>query len=177
MAKRKGISPKIRFEIFKRDDFSCQYCGVTSKESKLVIDHIYPIKHGGENDTQNLITACSRCNIGKGATLLSRKLSPLPPILSEKDEEIRRLQMVVIKKYRTNSVEFTKLANRLYDQIKASGYSEKRSIETMRKDLDGMINGPYPHDILLQYIENFTDKLEAKNTLNHNLQKKYGYYV
>jgi len=175
MAKRKGISPTIRFEILKRDNFMCQYCGVTGRESKLVIDHVYPIKHGGQNEPQNLITACQKCNIGKGARLLSNILSPLPPVLAEKDEEIRRLQIVVIKKYRTDSIQFTKLAILLYDQLKQSGLSERGCINTLKNDLENMIQGPYPHDILMQYIENWTDKIYAKNLLNKNLQKKYGY--
>jgi len=64
--KRKGISQKVRFEVFKRDGFSCQYCGKTANVT-LEIDHIMPISKGGTNDFENLITACYECNRGKGA--------------------------------------------------------------------------------------------------------------
>ena len=69
--KRKTISKKLRFEVFKRDSFKCQYCGATSPEVILEVDHIIPIKEGGDNSITNLITACDKCNRGKGAKLLS----------------------------------------------------------------------------------------------------------
>lgn len=68
---RKAIPKKIRFEVFKRDRFTCQYCGRMSPDVILEIDHINPVAEGGENDLLNLITACRDCNRGKGKTLLS----------------------------------------------------------------------------------------------------------
>lgn len=70
MTKRKSIGPKVRFEVFKRDNFKCQYCGQTAPDVVLHIDHIIPVKDGGTNDITNLITACSDCNLGKGARKL-----------------------------------------------------------------------------------------------------------
>lgn len=84
MNKRKPIGTKIRFEVFKRDGFFCQYCGAHPPISILQVDHIVPVKEGGENDLDNLITACQTCNIGKGA----RCLSSVPKSLSEKTAEI-----------------------------------------------------------------------------------------
>lgn len=64
----------LRFEVLKRDNFSCQYCGRTAKDSaKLVVDHIYPKAQGGTNNISNLITACNECNSGKKDTLLEQK--------------------------------------------------------------------------------------------------------
>lgn len=62
---RTQISNKIRFEIFKRDSFTCQYCGRKSPEIILNVDHIKPVKEGGTNDLMNLITSCFECNNGK----------------------------------------------------------------------------------------------------------------
>lgn len=70
MAKRKNIPQKVRFEVFKRDSFKCQYCGGTSPDILLEVDHIKPVKEGGDNDITNLITSCQACNSGKGARLL-----------------------------------------------------------------------------------------------------------
>ena len=66
---RKPIGPKLRFEIFKRDGFTCQYCGATPPKL-LEVDHIHPVILGGENDPDNLITSCQACNRGKGAVSL-----------------------------------------------------------------------------------------------------------
>lgn len=70
MSARTSISKKIRFEIFKRDKFTCQYCGRKSPDIVLNIDHIKPIAGGGDNDILNLITSCFDCNNGKRAKSL-----------------------------------------------------------------------------------------------------------
>ena len=69
--KRKPISKKLRFEIFKRDSFTCQYCGQKSPDVVLHVDHINPVSKGGDNDILNLITSCQGCNLGKGAREMS----------------------------------------------------------------------------------------------------------
>jgi len=68
--KRRAISKKLRFEVFKRDKFKCQYCGKGAPDVVLVIDHIHPHSKGGANTILNLITACDPCNNGKGARTL-----------------------------------------------------------------------------------------------------------
>lgn len=71
MSKRKTISKRIRFEVFKRDKFTCQYCGRMSPDVTLEVDHIKPVSKGGTNDIMNLITACRECNSGKSNIELS----------------------------------------------------------------------------------------------------------
>ena len=70
-ASRKNLSKRVRFEIFKRDDFTCQYCGAHPPQAILHVDHIFPASLGGTNDEINLLTACDGCNVGKGAVPLS----------------------------------------------------------------------------------------------------------
>lgn len=67
---RRAIPKKVRFEVFKRDSFKCQYCGASAPEVVLVVDHIDPVSRGGDNGIMNLVTACDSCNSGKGATPL-----------------------------------------------------------------------------------------------------------
>lgn len=62
---RKSLSKTLRFEIFKRDGFTCQYCGQRPPDIVLEVDHIQPRAHGGTNDEINLITSCADCNRGK----------------------------------------------------------------------------------------------------------------
>lgn len=82
---RKAISAKRRFEIFKRDEFTCQYCGAHPPAVILHVDHIVAVANGGTNDEDNLITSCSGCNLGKGA----RPLTDVPQSLAEKAAETR----------------------------------------------------------------------------------------
>jgi hypothetical protein len=69
--KRKALSKKTRFEVFKRDSFACQYCGQGAPDVLLHVDHIVPVADGGGDEITNLVTACVGCNIGKGATPLA----------------------------------------------------------------------------------------------------------
>ena len=61
-----SISAKKRFEILKRDNFTCGYCSRTSPEVVLEVDHVVPKAVGGTDDSDNLTTACRDCNRGKG---------------------------------------------------------------------------------------------------------------
>ena len=57
-----------RRSIFARDNYTCQYCGVQSRD--LTIDHIMPKRHGGGLQWENLVACCRRCNTRKGDKLL-----------------------------------------------------------------------------------------------------------
>ncbi len=69
--KREPVSKKLRFEVFKRDSFTCQYCGKKAPDVVLHVDHIKPVAKGGGASILNLITSCMDCNSGKGARELS----------------------------------------------------------------------------------------------------------
>lgn len=71
VAERKTLSKKIRFEVLKRDKFTCQYCGKSAPDVVLEIDHIKPVSKGGKNDIMNLVTSCKDCNRGKSNIELS----------------------------------------------------------------------------------------------------------
>lgn len=79
----RSLSKKLRFEVFKRDEFACQYCGGTPPKSVLEVDHIDPVALGGADDMDNLITACFACNRGKSAT----PLTIIPQSLADKAAE------------------------------------------------------------------------------------------
>jgi len=65
MTERRKLSNTIRFEVFKRDRFTCQYCGGKAPDVVLNVDHIKPVADGGTDDLMNLATSCWTCNSGK----------------------------------------------------------------------------------------------------------------
>jgi len=97
MAERKAISKKLRFEVFKRDNFTCQYCGRMAPDVILEIDHINPVKNKGTNDILNLVTSCRDCNRGKGAKKLSENdiLKKQQEQLKEINEKREQLELLV----------------------------------------------------------------------------------
>jgi 5-methylcytosine-specific restriction endonuclease McrA len=65
-----GNKNKIKFSrinVFSRDRFLCQYCGVGPGTSKLTYDHVIPRSRGGTTTWRNITTACLPCNLAKGS--------------------------------------------------------------------------------------------------------------
>ncbi len=56
-----------RFNLFLRDEFRCQYCGT---RGDLTFDHVVPRARGGVTSWENVVAACSRCNLKKGSKSL-----------------------------------------------------------------------------------------------------------
>jgi hypothetical protein len=77
-----AIGKKLRFEVFKRDSFTCQYCGQKAPDVFLEADHIEPRSKGGKDSLMNLITACRGCNSGKS----NRKLSDDTVLVKQRDQ-------------------------------------------------------------------------------------------
>lgn len=115
---RKSISKKTRFEIFKRDDFTCQYCGNHPPKAILHIDHIEPVKEGGGNDMHNLITSCDICNLGKSANRLAsvpQALEHSARQLQEKEEQLRGWNAVHQEAYERLEAQAWQVANLYLD--------------------------------------------------------------
>lgn len=98
MAKRKRthMPKRLRFDVFKRDQFTCQYCGLKAPEVVLQIDHITPVALGGGNDILNLRTACTACNAGKSDKPLSENatIDARRKQLEELEERRQQLDMM-----------------------------------------------------------------------------------
>jgi 5-methylcytosine-specific restriction endonuclease McrA len=78
-----------RFNLFLRDEFSCQYCG---SKGDLTFDHVVPRARGGVTSWENVVAACSRCNLRKGAKSLRQSgLSLRKPPRQPGAEELRNM--------------------------------------------------------------------------------------
>ncbi|WP_147124918.1 HNH endonuclease [Shimia ponticola] len=78
-----------RFNLFLRDEFSCQYCGA---KGDLTFDHVVPRARGGVTSWENVVAACSRCNLKKGSRSLKQSgLSLLKPPRQPASEELRNM--------------------------------------------------------------------------------------
>jgi 5-methylcytosine-specific restriction endonuclease McrA len=64
---RREHVPFTRANIYRRDDYECQYCGETFDTEDLTFDHVIPAAQGGGRSWDNIVTACMPCNRKKGA--------------------------------------------------------------------------------------------------------------
>ena len=78
-----------RFNLFLRDEFCCQYCGA---KGDLTFDHVIPRARGGVTSWENVVAACSPCNLRKGSRSLSDAgLSLRKPPRQPGSEELRNM--------------------------------------------------------------------------------------
>lgn len=63
-----AVSKRTRYEVLRRDNHTCRYCGATAPDAKLTVDHVTPVALGGTDDPNNLVAACRDCNYGKAST-------------------------------------------------------------------------------------------------------------
>jgi HNH endonuclease len=99
---------KIRFEVFKRDAFTCQYCGRRPPEAILHADHIVPKAKGGIDESENLITACADCNSGKGARSLTEPAETVQRNIAQLQEKKKQLE--AFNEYQRDMQMLTELA-------------------------------------------------------------------
>lgn len=98
--KRKALSKKTRFEVFKRDKFTCQYCGAKAPDVVLHVDHINPVANGGDGAIMNLVTACVGCNSGKGARTLDDRSAVERQRAQIEELQDRRQQLEMMLEWR-----------------------------------------------------------------------------
>ncbi len=62
-----AVSKRLRFEVLRRDNHACRYCGRSAPGVQLTVDHVVPVALGGGDDPTNLVAACRDCNGGKSS--------------------------------------------------------------------------------------------------------------
>ncbi|NCQ25471.1 MAG: HNH endonuclease [Rhodobacteraceae bacterium CG17_big_fil_post_rev_8_21_14_2_50_63_15] len=78
-----------RFNLFLRDEFQCQYCGA---RGDLTFDHVVPRARGGRTSWENVVAACSSCNLHKGSRSLRQSgLTLCKPPCRPEAEQLRNL--------------------------------------------------------------------------------------
>lgn len=77
-----AVNKRVRFEVLRRDDYTCRYC--RSRDNELTIDHVVPSSLGGSDAPSNLVAACRDCNAGKASS------SPDDPLVAQVQAEALR---------------------------------------------------------------------------------------
>lgn len=67
--RRDAIGKRVRYDVLRRFNFNCFYCGLPAGPVQLHIDHLIPHSLGGSDDETNLVPACRDCNLGKADSM------------------------------------------------------------------------------------------------------------
>lgn len=142
---REIIGKRLRFSIFHRDGFTCQYCGRTPEQDDVIlhVDHVISVKDGGTNEKENLATSCRDCNLGKSAKSVLKKNKNIKDIQEELEQTKERLdQLKELTKSRKKIHEIKKeISNIECEEIlNVSQYEHSDKtlalLSTVRKELD-----------------------------------------
>lgn len=160
-----SLSVRSRFEVFKRDGFTCRYCGRTPDDEgvKLEVDHITPRADGGSDDLTNLVTSCWDCNHGKAAKSLDDKAPSLTQAMANTRE--RTLQLDEYRRWQGELDDVSKhLLVRIWDEwVEAFGGEKGPDPDNSRMTRWGVegIGMPQKASLLRQF-----DTLEVAEILD-----------
>lgn len=138
MAKRKSLTKGVRFEVFKRDRFTCLYCGAHPPQVKLHVDHVIAVANGGSNDIDNLATSCDSCNLGKSDKSLNQvpmSLVEKAADVAEREEQLSGYAKVMEAKRDRIEDEMWRVANVLEPGCSKKGY-DKADLKSISKFIE-----------------------------------------
>lgn len=142
-----AVGKRLRFEVFKRDRFTCQYCGRTPPSVVLHVDHVIPQSDGGPDTETNLVTACEGCNQGKSnipLTEVTKTVAEQMERTRERREQVEALNRLLAEERDAEDAQIEELGTYWYDLIYTKkgryvfGDDRARSIRTFLKKLPAM---------------------------------------
>lgn len=147
---RVPLKKSLRFNVFKRDAFCCQYCGATPPNVVLEVDHIHPVSQGGKDTIDNLLTACFDCNRGKGAGLLSslpESVTDKAALMAEKLEQIKAYARLVKSKKRVEEKQIDEVQDAFHLHYSGFSFNPKfrESVRLFVQRLPAHIVADYMH--------------------------------
>lgn len=79
-----AVSKRLRYEVLRRDNHACRYCGRAAPDVPMTVDHVIPKALGGGDEPTNLVAACEDCNSGKTSS------NPDAPLVADVDQRAVR---------------------------------------------------------------------------------------
>lgn len=148
-----ALSQKLRFEVFKRDKFTCQYCGAKAPDVVLECDHVHPRAAGGSDDILNLVSACQSCNRGKSDRLLSDDSAVVKQRAQLEELAERREQLEMLVEWRQGLMVIDDLA---IDAL--SDFWERRTefastVSATGRDMLRRVRGKYSSDEIMAAMD------------------------
>lgn len=140
-----ALSKRLRYEILRRDNHTCRYCGATAPDVELTVDHVVPVSLGGLDDPSNLVAACRDCNAGKTSS------SPDAVHVEQvADDALRWAEAlkVAADELRVDAQRRTDI----YDRVNDRWYRGNRPAD-WTDSIDQFISAGLPEDIILNLVD------------------------
>ena len=167
---RRSISKRLRYEVFRRDDHRCRYCGATANDARLTIDHVQPIALGGSDEPANLVTACAECNSGKSSS------APDAPIVENVADDALRWSKAmqraaeIDRKSKARLRPIVKAADEKWCEFTTYGDAQLPRPADWRSGIENFANQGLNKREVVEAIE---ITMAAKNITNENLWRYF----
>jgi hypothetical protein len=148
-----ALSKRLRYEILRRDNHACRYCGAAAPDAELTVDHVVPRALGGNDEPTNLVAACRDCNSGKSST------SPEAPIVADVSADAIRWGRAMEIAAEKLLGDFTQRAERRneflakWNNWTREGGQPIELPENWRTSVENFIGAGLPMPILLECVE------------------------
>lgn len=123
-----ALSKRLRFEILRRDNHTCRYCGSAAPTVRIVVDHVVPEALGGRSVPENLVACCEPCNSGKSSVL------PNSPLVADVKQDALRWARALESASQIMAAEVERAATYVqffYDEAEIIDIGSFRSVRTI----------------------------------------------
>lgn len=141
------VSKRARFEVFKRDSFTCQYCGRTPPAVILHADHVRPKSDGGSDGSDNLVTACEGCNLGKSNIPLNQVIQSVKEMAKRaknKREQVEAYEKLLTEERAYIDADIKRIGSYWHDNLPG------------QKELGRWVFGPARRPTIKRFLERLT---------------------
>ncbi|MGX6508264.1 HNH endonuclease [Rhodococcus sp. SJ-2] len=147
-----AVSKRLRYEILRRDNHACRYCGATAPEVKLTVDHVTPIALGGSDEPSNLVTACVDCNSGKSSSSAD---SPIVEDVDYKAALWGHARELVARRMLVDLDERSRMEEHFFDEWEAARPNAWRSSDLpvdFVNSIEQFVRSGLPYEVLLDLV-------------------------
>lgn len=145
-----AVTKRTRFEVLRRDNHTCRYCGASAPDAVITVDHVTPVALGGTDDPSNLVAACRDCNSGKAST------SPTDGLVADVAQDAVRWSAAIARAAEESRAERTRNAE-VHETFRSTWASwGDKDFEYLPSDyrhsIDGWIDSGLPVEDLIDSL-------------------------
>lgn len=132
---RKPVPRRVRFEVLRRDNYTCRYC--RSTDDPLTIDHVKPVVLGGTDEPSNLVACCKDCNTGKASSTPDESLVDQ---VSEDAVRWAKAMEAAANRYVASRMQTLTLYDYVYDEWQSASATYRRGRAELPADYEASVD-------------------------------------
>ncbi len=164
------VSKRLRFEVLRRDNHTCRYCGASAPGAAITVDHVTPVTLGGTDDPANLVAACADCNAGKSASAPDASLvADVSADAMRWGRALRQAAQHMLHEY-SDRVDHHARFRDYWDDWKYGPKDKPRTMplpEGWQTSVDGFIASGLPMEVLFDCIDKAMSRTDVRDVFRY----------